>query len=99
VIGGIGQAHYLDNVRGQAIPHYPEHPAVVDVRFGQLVAEDQERIGLDWPGASSPSPGTPWRSAGTSFNTSSGIINISYNSLYPERESSRFGISWLKYSI
>ena len=47
VIGGVGQAHDRDRVRRQTIPYLPEHPAVVDVRLGQPIAQYQERIGLD----------------------------------------------------
>ena len=47
VIRGIGQAHDRGHIRGQVLPHLPKHPAIVDVRLGQLVAQDQERIRLD----------------------------------------------------
>jgi len=47
MIGRIGQAHDWLHIRGQVFPHLPEHTAVVDVRFSELVAENEERIGLD----------------------------------------------------
>ena len=47
VVGRIGQAAYGNDVLRQSFPDLREHPAVMHVRGGQFVAEDQEPIHLD----------------------------------------------------
>jgi len=47
IVHRIGQAHSRFDVRGQVFPHLPEHLTAMNIGFGQLVAQDVERTGLD----------------------------------------------------
>lgn len=47
VVCGVGQAPLHLDVRREGVPGLPEHLAFVNIRIGQCVAQDEERIDFD----------------------------------------------------